>query len=89
VSWLKMHPSGLHGAHTGGAGRPGPVRAVPVLGGAWSVLVVLRGVRAQLRSRLVEVRDLLLEHAGELTFAEDKQLVQARVSYAIDTSCPY
>ena len=34
------------------------------------------------RSRLVEVRGPLLEHAGELTFAEDEQLVQARASYA-------
>ena len=33
-------------------------------------------------SRLVEARDILLEHADEVTFAEDKRIVQALASYA-------
>ena len=33
-------------------------------------------------SRPVEVRAIFLEHAGELTFAKDKLIVQALASYA-------
>ncbi len=85
MSWLEMHPSALHSALirvvqvAQDLHRPYRPFAVPGLRcGRFGACLP----NSLVWSRLVEVRDILLEHAGELTFAEDKQVVQALASYA-------
>ncbi len=85
MSWLEMHPSALHGALIRvvqvAQDRHRPYRPFAVPGLRWWRFGACLP-NSLVWSRLVEVRDILLEHAGELTFAEDKQEVQALASYA-------
>ena len=76
MSCLEMHPSALHGALIRVAqvaqDRHRPYRPFAAPGLRWWRFGACLP-NSLVWSRLVEVRDILLEHAGELTFAEDKR----------------